>query len=366
MSLALEDTVQDAQGNSLHAALARTATRSIALYFSRPVRLFRPSKVNGWQLLRGLAAHHGTTLTPRYMIRLIKEQGYVVIPKHFIPPMMVNAFLGTVLWTTYSECSQLLEARMNLHPLGVTALSGAVAGGVQAIAAAPAENVRLVIEGGTPRSCWSHAWKEVFRGTEGSTASSRQRQIHEAREVRQWMKEVGEMAGRGWNGWGFGCAKDICGFAVFFSIFELTRDAAASMKTLSRNALIFIDDGDDGHRSLRLHAPRFVHAMTLVCGGVAAGVAYELTCRPWDVARKTVHIAKVSSPPQKPWSGLVDKVRDDGILSFFRDPTIVTPQASTGPTNARPRMLAALRILARAGPWGAGFLVWEALRPGLS
>lgn len=32
------------QGNSVYAALARTATRTAALYFSRPVRLFRPSK----------------------------------------------------------------------------------------------------------------------------------------------------------------------------------------------------------------------------------------------------------------------------------------------------------------------------------
>lgn len=34
---------EELQGN-LQAALARTMTRSIALYFSRPVRLFRPTK----------------------------------------------------------------------------------------------------------------------------------------------------------------------------------------------------------------------------------------------------------------------------------------------------------------------------------
>lgn len=44
MSEALEDGGKDAQGNNLYAALARTITRSAALYFSRPVRLFRPSK----------------------------------------------------------------------------------------------------------------------------------------------------------------------------------------------------------------------------------------------------------------------------------------------------------------------------------
>jgi len=32
------------ENNSIQAAIARTATRSIALYFSRPVRLFRPAK----------------------------------------------------------------------------------------------------------------------------------------------------------------------------------------------------------------------------------------------------------------------------------------------------------------------------------
>lgn len=44
MSEASEDGGKDAQGNNLYAALARTFTRSAALYFSRPVRLFRPSK----------------------------------------------------------------------------------------------------------------------------------------------------------------------------------------------------------------------------------------------------------------------------------------------------------------------------------
>ena len=35
---------QEQQGSPLYAALARTTTRAITLYFSRPVRLFRPSK----------------------------------------------------------------------------------------------------------------------------------------------------------------------------------------------------------------------------------------------------------------------------------------------------------------------------------
>lgn len=51
MSEASEDGGKDAQGNNLYAAVARTITRSAALYFSRPVRLFRPSKSMLFQLL---------------------------------------------------------------------------------------------------------------------------------------------------------------------------------------------------------------------------------------------------------------------------------------------------------------------------
>ena len=40
-----EDQVKaQSTASSVYAAVARTATRSVALYFSRPVRLFRPSK----------------------------------------------------------------------------------------------------------------------------------------------------------------------------------------------------------------------------------------------------------------------------------------------------------------------------------
>jgi hypothetical protein len=38
------DVADHASGNSVYAALGRTMTRSLALYFSRPVRLFRPVK----------------------------------------------------------------------------------------------------------------------------------------------------------------------------------------------------------------------------------------------------------------------------------------------------------------------------------
>lgn len=124
--------------------------------------------------------------------------------------MVANAVLGTVLWTTYTECSGYLQSSLGAHSMFAVALSGAAAGGMQALVAAPVENARLVIECGTGKG-WSHAWKEVFRGTQQTHITSRSAQIRDIRQVRLWMKDVGGMAGRGWTGWGWGCGKDVCG-----------------------------------------------------------------------------------------------------------------------------------------------------------
>jgi hypothetical protein len=152
----------------------------------------------------------------------------MVIMRHFIPyvslfsrpqplhkayrPIILNAALGTVLWVSYSEALNFLEPCIGNASVPV---SGAFAGGMQAIFAAPAENVRLVLEGGSKES-WSHAWKEVFTGAEAppstdSVPGPKERWWREKKQVRAWMSDVGQMAGRGWEGWGWGFAKDACG-----------------------------------------------------------------------------------------------------------------------------------------------------------
>ncbi|KIY64884.1 hypothetical protein CYLTODRAFT_380285 [Cylindrobasidium torrendii FP15055 ss-10] len=347
---------------NLQAALARTATRSIALYFSRPVRLFRPSKVSGWHILRGIATKDGHTLNPQFISGLVKNQGFMVIPKHFIPPMAVNAVLGSVLWTTYGETTALLEPHIGHHPTVTAAISGAVAGGAQAIVAAPAENVRILFEGGTVYHSWSHAWKEVFRGTQEAPMASKQQTREEMRQVRSWMKDVGEMAGRGWDGWGWGCAKDVCGFAVFFSIFEVTRRCALYTKEVT--GTVFTPGTADTtileKPSWTRHLPRTVHGITLVTGGAIAGLAYEFVGRPWDAARRAVEIHRLeaSHPARSPWPILVNKFRDEGVRGYFRNPA--PNEHPDGMTSAsRRRIYTILRTIGRVGPWGIGFLVWE-------
>ncbi|KZV75757.1 hypothetical protein PENSPDRAFT_623814 [Peniophora sp. CONT] len=354
-----------AQGNNaLTAAIARTLARTAALYFSRPVRLFRPAKVSGWSSLKGLATRDGREVDARFIRELVNAKGLIVIPKHFIPPLVMNAALGVVLWQTYAEVSTALGD--TLHPVGTAFLSGAIAGGTQAIVAAPAENIRLAIERGS--GGWSHAWKEVFRTTQAiqpthSTAETAQ----QARRVRDWMNEVGDMAGRGWRGWGWTLAKDVCGFSVFFAIFEGTRRVSVTTTSYAQK-LVDLRRKEGERKALDVHLPGIAHGITLVGGGVCAGVAYEFACRPWDAARRLVHVEKVKAEithTSRRWllTVLAKKIADDGLLSLFRSPHHV--HDNTNVSVARRRLYATLRTLGRVGPWGFGFLVWEAYGPGL-
>ncbi|KAJ7724084.1 hypothetical protein DFH07DRAFT_946424 [Mycena maculata] len=341
----------DSQG-TVQAALARTSTRALALYFSRPVRLFRPTKVSGWHSLRGLAAQDGVSLTPSYISSLIKTQGFTVIPKHFFPPMVVNTLLGTVLWTSYAEASTLLHPHIGSHPTAMATLAGALAGGAQALVSAPADNVRLLVEGGSSnRNSWSHAWKEVFRGTPHPPSSSRHETIEEIRKVRNWMREVGDMAGRGWSGLGYTFGKDLTGFAVFFAIFDITRRIAVEIKTITNDAMCKVNPRQVNSRGSfknENHLPQFLHGMTLVAGGVIAGLSYEVIGRPWDVARQAARLNLITKQEYRsPFLLVTDKIRHEGFLCLFRDPTVGSVDSPTTSGGSRRRIYNVLRTLAR-------------------
>jgi len=58
-------------------------------------------------------------------------------------------------------------------------------------------------------------------------------------------------------------------------------------------------------------------------------------------------------------------LQNRGLLYFFRDPSAVIDHIE--PDSAlRRRAILGLRTLGRVGPWGIGFLVWEAYGSGLN
>lgn len=157
------------------------------------------------------------------------------------------------------------------------------------------------------------------------------------------------------------------GFATFFAIFEITRRVASRTKMASQDAVESWKFGGSHMQSLRRHLPRTVHGVTLVSGGVVAGLAYELVSRPFDIARKAVQQDKITHAKShgSAMMAIMRKTGEDGITSFFRDPSGAASTSSSGNAGSR-RLYATLRTLARVGPWGVGFLVWEAFGPGIS
>lgn len=157
------------------------------------------------------------------------------------------------------------------------------------------------------------------------------------------------------------------GFATFFAIFEITRRVASRTKTASQDILESMKFGESRMQSLRRHFPRTIHGLTLVSGGVVAGLSYEIVSRPFDIARRAVQQDKVihSLSHRSATIAIMHKVKEDGILTFFRNPSAAENPTSPGSTGSR-QLYTALRTLARVGPWGVGFLVWEAFGPGIA
>ena len=143
---------------------------------------------------------------------------------------------------------------------------------------------------------------------------------------------------------------------------------ASRTKFASQDVVEYLEFGGNRSQSVKRHFPRTIHGITLVSGGVVAGFAYELVSRPFDVARRAVQQDRIihARDHRTAMMAIIQKVRQDGIVTFFRDASGGDNSAKSPGSASSRRLYVALRTLVRVGPWGIGFLVWEAFGPGLS
>ncbi|CAE6495417.1 unnamed protein product, partial [Rhizoctonia solani] len=299
-----------------------------------------------------------------------------------------NTCLGAILFTTYTHVYDVVH-RESFCPnsTAASAIAGATGGAVQSIVGAPAENVRLYLEGGmtgkqTSVQGWRQAWKEVFVDSSRSEGTrDREALRREARATREWMREVADMSmTRGWEGWRWSCAKDTLGFALFFATFDMSRHIA------TRVSHVLAPTEAKDHSSWKPFSGinRVAQSLVLVGGGVVGGIGHELTARPFDAARRILHIhnthtraesaKQFKSHHSDPSSGpphrqsrqsstttsinvLKRTIREEGLLYFFRS---TTPTSFDSRSSPYQRLQTALRTLGRVGPWGIAFVVWEA------
>lgn len=90
--------------SSLGAALSRSA----AFMFSRPIRLFRPTKISGLTALGELSGR--SALSPSVLLALAKSEGWALAPKYLLPPAIINTLAGFSLFATFNIVNGTLQA----------------------------------------------------------------------------------------------------------------------------------------------------------------------------------------------------------------------------------------------------------------
>lgn len=101
---------------------------------------------------------------------------------------------------------------------------------------------------------------------------------------------------------------------------------------------------------------------------MVAGLVYEAVCQPFDRLRRIIYVHRLDHPHAQASVPkiLAQAVREEGIMTLLRDPNMPASLPVSVPGSAIPSWAANLaRTLARVGPWGIGFLVWEAYGPGI-
>ncbi|RUP50541.1 mitochondrial carrier domain-containing protein [Jimgerdemannia flammicorona] len=91
-------------------AIARTLImQGMHFWYRTPLKLFRPLRVDYMVMARAIMPIDNATkrrFSFRYtylgmLANAVKLQGWRFIPRHVLPPLLANTFIGTVLYTTY-------------------------------------------------------------------------------------------------------------------------------------------------------------------------------------------------------------------------------------------------------------------------
>ncbi|GAA6005137.1 hypothetical protein JCM11491_002590 [Sporobolomyces phaffii] len=276
----------DGKGSSTLAALSRTLIATLAFLFKRPIRLFRPVKISTWAGIQAIAQEHGLKTVNRQFVRsLIKREGWKFIPRHILPPMVVNAMIGLTLFTSYTTSERLLLHSLAQSPttslspliefLYIPFISGSIAGAAQSILSTPLDNARLLLlrrqrylrqaarggeslgkrrkgkhrhlggggrggggGGGLPFVNWYQLLRDslfqsakIHRSTGRPSSSalpspSTKATTPQAALRERRVEQARQWARKGWSLFGLTLVKDSIGFGIFFATFEVGREAS--------------------------------------------------------------------------------------------------------------------------------------------
>ncbi|KAG2178471.1 hypothetical protein INT44_001623 [Umbelopsis vinacea] len=300
-------------------AFARTIImQSLWLFYRTPIKLFRPLRVDYLVMARALMPVNETNkrFSFRYtsigmITNAVKAQGWKFIPRHIMPPLIANTFIGTVLYTTYIGTLPLFHPASNfqLHrtfpppPFSAVFMAGALAGAAQCVVATPLDSLKVRFE--------------VTDLLEGKHRSMYQ-------YAKSTLKELGLFSA--YRGFTLTLARDSLACGLFFATFEWVKqqgyynflDEVYGYQIDSSEALTKVDsswnhsgflnhDEENDHASIQAAAlslvedtvrekpPLLLEPIFVIAAGAAAAVAYQAIDHPLSKIHNVFYITEAQS-----------------------------------------------------------------------
>ncbi|KAL2836817.1 mitochondrial carrier domain-containing protein [Aspergillus pseudoustus] len=269
------------------AGVRALSAQLVAFYFRVPVKAFFRTRVDYMAFARAVYPNPSdgsrwslNTTTPGLLLHAVRTYGWRFIPNQVMPPLLANAGVGAVLYTSYLQVLGALHepvsqgARRIYPPASPvdTFTAGFIAGSIQSVVAAPLDalQVRLrtneILEGHY-QSMWHYG--------------------------RQKLTHIGL---RGiFAGWSLSFMRDAFGSAIFFSCFEYIKSQAyysflTSYYGSFRCQEVVYSLSDCG---LPLIEPHYaLEPCFLMAAGVTASIAQQTIQHPLN-AVQNIHVARL-------------------------------------------------------------------------
>lgn len=199
------------------AGVRAISAQLIAFYFRAPVKAFFRTRVDYMAFARAVSPRAAETAwslhktTPGLLAHAVRTYGWRFIPDQVIPPLLANAGVGAVLYTTYLQVLGILHEPSSrgakhiyppVHPTHTFA-AGFVSGTVQSIVASPLDALQVRLRApdmleGRYRNMWHYG--------------------------RHKLKQIG--VNGIFAGWPLSFLRDSFGCALFFTCFEYIKSQA--------------------------------------------------------------------------------------------------------------------------------------------
>ncbi|KAJ5095155.1 Mitochondrial substrate/solute carrier [Penicillium argentinense] len=272
------------------AGVRALSAQFVAFYFRAPIKAFFRARVDYMALARAVNPRVAEgkwsihTTTPGLLLHAVRTYGWQFIPNQVLPPLMANAGVGAVLYTSYLQVlgslhdpvSQGAKRVWPPAPPSATFAAGFTAGTIQSIVAAPLDALQVRMQTsdlleGQYRSMWHYGHHKL--------------------------KQIGL---RGiFAGWSLSFLRDSFGYAVFFSTFEYVKSQSYySFITwyygaLHAEHLERIPSAGSSDRGVPLIKPHYaLEPGFLLLAGVAASVAQQVIQHPLGVIQD-LHLGRL-------------------------------------------------------------------------